>query len=98
VPELLPPGPIGEVRRFEGHGRDIRRLAVSPDGRRALTACWDKIMRLWDLRTGQQLRECEHPSEVHGVAFTADGRRALSGAGDNVLRFWDLQTGIELSR
>src|SRR5207245_9671305 len=56
VPELLPPGPIGEARRSEGHGRDIRRLAVAPDGRRALPACWHKIIGRWHVRTGGHRR------------------------------------------
>jgi WD40 repeat protein len=39
-----------ELRRFEGHTHFlVGPLAVSPDNRLAVSNCWDKTVRLWDL-------------------------------------------------
>jgi serine/threonine protein kinase len=40
-----------EVHRFSGHTARILAIAVSPDGRCALTGSMDKTMRLWKLPT-----------------------------------------------
>jgi hypothetical protein len=88
-----PAGPIGQVRHFEGHTAEIRRLAVSPDGRQLLTASFDKTLRLWDVASGREVRQwVGHGGQwVHGVAFLSDGRRALSGGFDRGVFLWDLK-------
>jgi WD40 repeat protein len=72
-------------------------VAVSPDGRWAVSASHDKTLKVWDLNTGQVLRALEgHSSKVNAVAVSPDGRRAVSVSGDNTLKVWDLETGREL--
>jgi len=93
-----------EVRRFVGHRGPVRGVAISPDGTRALSASGypygDRTIRLWDLKTGQQIRTFTDPEMqwVYHAAFLPDGRRALSVSNDIVLRLWDLETGKILRR
>jgi WD40 repeat protein len=69
-------------------------VAVTPDGRRAVSASGDQTLRLWDLGTGQTIRSFEgHTDRVWAVAVTPDGRRAVSASRDQTLRLWDLGTG-----
>jgi WD40 repeat protein len=73
-------------------------VAITPDGRRAVSASWDNMLRVWDLESGQSLRTLEgHSRRVSGVAITPDGRRAVSASNDNTLRVWDLESGKELA-
>jgi GTPase SAR1 family protein len=62
-----------------------------PDGARAISASFDKTLRVWDLATGKSLATLEgHTSVVWCVAVTPDGTRAVSASRDKTLRVWDL--------
>ena len=72
-------------------------MAVTPDGKRAVSASADNTLKVWDLETGRALRTLEgHSAWVHGVAVTPDGKRAVSASADSTLKVWDLETGREL--
>ena len=57
-------------------------MAVTADGRRAVSASPDKTLKLWELDSGRELRTLTgHTSSVYAVAVTPDGQRAISGVG-----------------
>jgi RNA polymerase sigma factor (sigma-70 family) len=95
---------VGEVRRFEGHTDGVHWVALSPDGRLALSGAAqpgedDPVVRLWDVKTGKELKHFEgHTGKVEAVAFSPDGKRAASCGGDNTIRLWDVEKGQELKR
>ena len=91
---LTPPG--GPLQRtLAGHDGPVQAVAVSTDGRRAVSGGADRTVRVWDLDTGQQQAQLSgHHGPVAAVAVSADGRRAVSGSGaDRTVRVWDLDTG-----
>jgi WD40 repeat protein len=95
-PVLHPPG-TALLRTLEGHSEAVWGVAVSPDGRRAVSASNDKTLKVWDLETGHELRTLEgHSHWVMGVVVSPDGRRAVSASYDETLKVWDLETGREL--
>jgi WD40 repeat protein len=77
----------------------VNNVAFSPDGTRALSTSWDSTVRLWDVATGEQLRQLVgHNGAVWGVDFSEDGRTALTSSSDLTIRLWDLDAGQEIRR
>ena len=96
APALHPPG-AGLLRTLEGHSASVYGVAVTADGKRAVSASADNTLKVWDLETGRALRTLEgHSASVYGVAVTADGKRAVSASWDKTLKVWDLETGRAL--
>ncbi len=82
-----------------GSGGDpqVKTLAISADGSRALSGHTRGMAILWDLATGKELRRLEgHRGPVHCLVFTPDGRQAITGGADHTIRVWDLATGKQL--
>jgi WD40 repeat protein len=98
-----------ETSRFQGHTDGVASLALSPDGRRALSNSYvddwhvpqpddgDRTgsWRLWDVASGKELRRLAAPPMGWGAAFSPDGRRALTGCREQVL-VWDVDSGRQL--
>src|SRR5437763_29065 len=71
------------------HGEAVNALAFSPDGRFVATACGDGVARLWERKTGREVRRFEgHRGILRCVAFSADGTRLVTGGVDETLRLW----------
>jgi WD40 repeat protein len=85
---------LTSLRWFQKAGGQVLAVAISPDGRSALTGSADRTARLWDLASGQPKGlPLIHDGSVPAVAFSRDGRTALTGSGDRTARLWDLATG-----
>ena len=95
TPSLTPPG--GQLlRTLEGHSGSVHAVAVTPDGKQAISASGDNTLKVWDLATGQQRLTLKgHSSWVNAVAVTFDGKQAISASQDKTLKVWDLATGKE---
>ncbi len=87
----------GLLLTLEGHTREVLSVAVTPDGRHALSASWDKTVRIWDLRKGKEVgRLLGHKDEVNAVAVSPDGKLAASAGSENTILVWDMQTRAQL--
>lgn len=79
-----------------GHGGPVKAIAVSADGRLALTGSLDYSMMVWDLsgpRPHERSRFDDHDGWVNAVAFIPNSHRVLSGGDDGTLSMWDVATG-----
>lgn len=73
-----------------GHNHFVQDLAISSDGQFALSASWDKTLRLWDLATGTTTRRfVGHTNDVLSVSFSADNRQIVSGSRDKTIKLWN---------
>jgi hypothetical protein len=101
-PAVKPKDPVGEIRRFIGHsdtGDAVVDVAFAPNGRTAVSGGQDKVLRLWDVETGEEIRRFEgHAEKVKCLCFTPDGLHVVSGSDDKTLRLWDVASGEEVRR
>ncbi len=88
------------LHRLEGHTATVTSIAFSPDGKLLASASMDKTIRLWEVRSGNQIKVLQggkFPVEDvprTGVAFFPDGKMLAScGADENVI-LWDIETGL----
>jgi ribosomal protein L7/L12 len=58
------PGSVSECGRLVGHTDMVYSVAISPDGRRAISGGRDETLRLWDLETGAELRRIAMPRDT----------------------------------
>ncbi|UYV75476.1 GNB2L1 [Cordylochernes scorpioides] len=77
-------------KRLKGHGHFVSDCTTSIDGTHALSASWDKTMRLWDLNTGVSIKRfVGHKNDVTSVSMSADSRIIASGSRDKTVKIWN---------
>ncbi|KAG1854595.1 hypothetical protein F4604DRAFT_1932654 [Suillus subluteus] len=78
------------TRTFQGHKIVFLAAAVFPDGRRMVTASYDKTLRLWDLEDSVVLKIMEgHSFGVRTLALSRNGRFIASGDYGGELIAWN---------
>jgi WD40 repeat protein/serine/threonine protein kinase len=84
-----------EIRPLSGHGWQISDLAFDPhpDVPHLASACADGSIRIWDVKTGEQIvAPLRHAYAARCVAFSRDGRYLASGGHDRLVKVWETQT------
>jgi serine/threonine protein kinase/WD40 repeat protein len=72
-------------------------IAVTPDGKHAVTGATGGAVCVWSIATGKLVRQFEeHVATVYGAAISAKGNVALTGGRHGIGRLWNPSTGEEL--
>jgi len=92
-----------------GHADDINEVIFHPDGQRLFAASGnfnsddvDNYLRLWDVETGELIREYDHIGAVLEIDISPDGQHVVTTSGGAVdvegeeeryAIIWDIETG-----
>ena len=80
-----------QITVLADHALAVSGVAFLPDGRRAVTASWDRTAKVWDLTTHLVIRVLVgHTDSIRGIAVSADGASLASASFDGTVSIWDL--------
>ncbi|KAG2054605.1 WD40 repeat-like protein [Suillus hirtellus] len=81
-------------QEFKGHTETVRGVIHMPGGQRIITCSDDGSLRVWNLKTGNQIGEDWRDGEgaVCRIALSQDGKKVVSGSSDGAVRLWDIDT------
>jgi len=73
----------------------INSVAVTRNGKMAVSASYQSMLKLWNLDTGECLATMKgHAGPVFSVDITPDERHAVSGSTDQTVKIWNLETSV----
>jgi WD40 repeat protein len=84
-------------RRLTGHTNFVWDIAVTPDGKKIISASNDTTVQIWDAANGVLLLTLNgHTSFVCSLSVTQNGSLAATGAMDGRIIIWNVRDGTKL--
>ncbi|CAH2055060.1 unnamed protein product [Thlaspi arvense] len=75
----------------KGHKESVYALAMNDTGTMLVSGGTEKVLRVWDPRTGSKTMKLRgHTDNVRVLLLDSTGRFCLSGSSDSMIRLWDL--------
>ncbi|GFY90632.1 transducin/WD40 repeat-like superfamily protein [Actinidia rufa] len=75
----------------KGHKESVYALAMNDYGTLLVSGGTEKVVRVWDPRTGSKTMKLRgHSDNVRALLLDSTGRLCLSGSSDSMIRLWDL--------
>lgn len=74
--------------------RFVNTVRFSPDGETYAAGSSDKLIQLYNGKTGDRIGELpvEHEGSIFSLSWTDDGKKILSASGDKTCKLWDVAT------
>ncbi len=87
----------GSLLTLKGHTAWVTSASFSVDGSHIVTGSWDNTAKVWDAKTGAEVRTLKgHTNLVSSASFSVDGSRIVTGSRDTTAKVWDAKTGTEM--
>ncbi len=94
------------IRTVDAHTRQVRHLAISPDGAKIASVADDMVCRIWNVATGEKIHELRGHEErtpthfgsmLYVCVFSNDGRHLATGDRVGHVVIWETATGRQVS-
>lgn len=77
-------------KSFRGHSHIVQDVTISADGLFALSASWDKTLRLWNIETGETIKTfVGHTNDVLSCSIAKNLRQIVSASRDKTIKLWN---------
>jgi len=81
-----------------GHSSRVMALAFSPDGQRLVSGSFDKLAKVWNVSSGEEVAAVGgFNGMVSGLAFSPDGRILAAASDDQAVRLWNSSNWQEIA-
>ncbi|MCU4176759.1 caspase family protein [Carboxylicivirga sp. N1Y90] len=82
----------------KGHSRYVTCVDISADGKYAITGSADNTLKLWNIKSGKEIRNFTmHTEAIRSVFFNAEGTKIVSASNDNKAIVYDVIKGKVLA-
>lgn len=78
--------------KLKGHRKEITALVFSPDGNIIASGSKDRMIRLWETNTGEQIQAISSGLNT-ALVFSPDGKRIANVQNKNLIHIWDVFSG-----
>jgi len=92
------------VASLKQDGGEISTVAFSPDNKYLVSGGYNKIIYIWEIESGKEIRRISTNNAIFSVAFSPytpsgiGGKYIVSGSGDHTASIWEVATGKEIMR
>ncbi len=99
ISRILGKWQIKQLAELKGHRGAVYSVCVTPDGSKIVSGSGDATIRIWDIKSGNQLAELKGHTfySVRSVYITPDGRKIVAGSDDQTIRVWDITSSKQLA-
>ncbi len=86
------------IRRFDkGHNDLLYDADLSPDGTILATAGYDRVIRFWNLESGEEVLQIDgHYGAVFDLTFHPSGKLIASASADQTIKIWRVADGVRI--
>jgi len=72
-------------------------VAFSPDGRRLASGCWNRELKVWDMKEGRLCARLAPVENNLGMSFSPDASKLATGDESGNIVLWDVETGKRIA-
>ncbi len=94
-----------EIRKVPAHGKWIRQITLSPDGQFIASVADDMVCKIWNVKSGQMVRELRGHTEktphhfssmLYAVTYSPDGKYLATADKTAKVIIWNAANGEQL--